>query len=97
MHTHHAHTPHTHTHTHTQGHPDLETLRSSYFQWLLESGQEEVAGEVREEEGDLSTAMSLYMKAGLPARAAHLVMQHEVGRERGSAGNIMWVGREGAT
>lgn len=33
---------------------------------------------MREGEGDLSTAISLYMKAGLPARAAHLVMQHEV-------------------
>ena len=37
---------------------------------------------MREGEGDLSTAISLYMKAGLPARAAHLVMQHEVSREK---------------
>lgn len=38
---------------------------------------------MREGEGDLSTAISLYMKAGLPARAAHLVMQHEVSRKLG--------------
>lgn len=61
-----------------QGHPELQNLRSSYFQWLLETGQEEKAGEVREREGDLHSAISLYMKAGMPARASKLVMHHEV-------------------
>lgn len=60
-----------------QNHPDLANLRSSYFQWLQESGQEEVAGQVREREGDLHGAIALYMKAGLPAKAARLVTQHE--------------------
>ena len=62
--------------SHLQGHPDLEGLQSSYYQWLLESGQEEVAGELRAKEGDLAGAVTLYMKAGLPAKAARLVSQH---------------------
>ena len=56
----------------------MESLRSTHFQWLLDTGQEERAGEVREAQGDLTGAVGLYMKAGLPAKAAHLVMQHEV-------------------
>ena len=35
---------------------------------------------MREGQEDLSGAIGLYMKAGLPAKAAHLIMQHEVGR-----------------
>lgn len=42
----------------------------------MDSGQEEIAGEVREKEGDLHAAISLYMKAGLPARAARVVQHH---------------------
>lgn len=61
-----------------QGHPELENLQSTYFQWLLGTGQDEKAGEVREREGDLGSAITLYMKAGLPAKAAKLVMHHQV-------------------
>ncbi len=61
-----------------QGHPELENLRSTYFQWLLDTGQEEKAGESRERDGDLLSAITLYMKAGLPAKAAKIVMQHKV-------------------
>ena len=53
-------------------------MRINYFQWLLDTGQEEKAGEVREREGDLLSAITLYMKAGLPAKAAKLVSQHKV-------------------
>ena len=42
----------------------------------MDSGQEETAGEVREKEGDLQSAISLYMKAGLPARAARVIQHH---------------------
>lgn len=58
-------------------HPELETLRRNYNQWLMETGQEEQAGEVKEREGDFITAISLYMKAGLPARAARLAASRE--------------------
>lgn len=65
---------------HHQSHPDLAALRSAHLQWLLDSGQEERAGEVREKEGDLTGAIALYMKAGLPVKAAHLLTQHQVGQ-----------------
>ncbi|KAI8482238.1 hypothetical protein Bbelb_400200 [Branchiostoma belcheri] len=58
-------------------HPELETLRRNYYQWLMDTNQEEKAGEVKENEGDYIAAINLYMKAGLPAKAARLVTSHE--------------------
>ncbi|RUS80517.1 hypothetical protein EGW08_011738 [Elysia chlorotica] len=60
-----------------KSHPELETLKKNYNQWLLETGQEEAAGELKEREGDFMAAISLYMKAGLPARAARLAASRE--------------------
>lgn len=54
----------------TKNHPDLEHLKKNYFQWLVESGQEEAAGSWKEEERDYSSAISLYLKGGMPSRAA---------------------------
>jgi hypothetical protein len=51
-----------------RSHPDLETMRSNYTDWLLSTGQEEKAGELRETEGDLQGALNFFMKAGLPGR-----------------------------
>ena len=61
-----------------QGHSDLEQLKVSYYQWLMDTSQEVKAGELKEREGDLISAVSLYLKGGLPAKAAQLVLQHEV-------------------
>ena len=61
-----------------QGHSDLEQLKVSYYQWLMDTAQEVKAGELKEREGDLISAVSLYLKGGLPAKAAQLVLQHEV-------------------
>ena len=44
----------------------------------MDTGQEEKAGELREREGDLNSAVSLYLKGNLPAKAAQLVLHHEV-------------------
>ncbi|KAK3767076.1 hypothetical protein RRG08_017951 [Elysia crispata] len=60
-----------------KSHPELETLKKNYNQWLLETGQEEAAGELKEREGDFMAAISLFMKAGLPARAARLAASRE--------------------
>ncbi|XP_030054442.1 intraflagellar transport protein 172 homolog [Microcaecilia unicolor] len=60
-----------------KGHPELENLKRSYYQWLTESQQEEKAGEVQEQEGDYITAINLYLKAGLPAKAARLAMSKD--------------------
>uniref|UniRef100_A0A4W5P7Q6 Uncharacterized protein n=1 Tax=Hucho hucho TaxID=62062 RepID=A0A4W5P7Q6_9TELE len=53
-----------------QGHPELDNLCHSYYQWLMETNQHEKAGEVTEGEEDFMGAVNLYLKAGLPAKAA---------------------------
>ncbi|MGH0145775.1 UNVERIFIED_CONTAM: hypothetical protein FKN15_006901 [Acipenser sinensis] len=60
-----------------KGHPELDNLRRSYYQWLMETKQDEKAGEVKENEGDYTGAINLYLKAGLPAKAARLVMNRD--------------------
>lgn len=60
-----------------QGHPELDSLRQNYYQWLMETGQEEKAGELKENERDFHAAINLYMKAAMPARAARLVTTNE--------------------
>ncbi|XP_039981994.1 intraflagellar transport protein 172 homolog [Xiphias gladius] len=57
-----------------KGHPELDSLRGNYYQWLTETGQDEKAGEVKESEGDFQGAINLYLKAGLPAKAARLAI-----------------------
>lgn len=52
----------------------LDKLRRGYYQWLLDTQQEEKAGEVQEGQGDYLAAISLYLRAGLPAKAARLAM-----------------------
>ena len=51
-----------------RSHPDLESMRNNYTDWLLSTSQEEKAGELRESEGDLQGALNFFMKAGLPGR-----------------------------
>ncbi|XP_078205746.1 intraflagellar transport protein 172 homolog isoform X6 [Callithrix jacchus] len=60
-----------------KGHPALENLRRSYYQWLMDTQQEERAGELQESQGDGLAAISLYLKAGLPAKAARLVLSRD--------------------
>lgn len=57
-----------------KGHPELDNLRGSYYAWLMETNQNEKAGEVKEKEGDYKGAINLYLKAGLPTKAAWLAM-----------------------
>ncbi|XP_056150499.1 intraflagellar transport protein 172 homolog [Lampris incognitus] len=59
-----------------KGHWDLDNLRRSYYQLLTETGQDEKAGDVKESEGDYLGAINLYLKAGLPAKAALLSISH---------------------
>jgi len=47
-------------------------LCALHSRWLLETGQEEKAGAVKEQQGDYMGAISLYLKGGLPARAAQV-------------------------
>ncbi|XP_076806393.1 intraflagellar transport protein 172 homolog [Clavelina lepadiformis] len=57
-----------------KNHPDLANLRSMYYQWLIDTNQDESAGALKERQGDWNGAIALYMKAGLPARAAKLAL-----------------------
>ncbi|KAJ1511508.1 hypothetical protein HMI54_000768, partial [Coelomomyces lativittatus] len=56
-------------------HPDLETLKEHYLEWLLESHQEEKAAEFREDQGEYLAAIQLYLSASMPSRAATLLKQ----------------------
>ncbi|XP_040920859.1 intraflagellar transport protein 172 homolog [Toxotes jaculatrix] len=57
-----------------KSYPGLDSLREDYHQWLAQTGQDEKAGEVKESEGDFQGAINLYLKAGLPAKAARLAI-----------------------
>ncbi|KAK2889898.1 intraflagellar transport protein 172 homolog isoform X2 [Channa argus] len=72
-----------------KGHPELETLRVNYYRWLMETCQDEKAGEVKEKEGDFQGAINLYLKAGLPAKAARLALsQPDVTNNRDAVSRI---------
>ena len=60
-------------------HADVREFKDNYFQWLLETNQEAKAAEVKEREGDYHTAINLYLKGGLPAKAANCVSNYNVG------------------
>ena len=56
-----------------KAHPDLDSLREQHARWLLETGQEEKAGALKEADGQPAEALSLYLRGGLATRAARLV------------------------
>jgi intraflagellar transport protein 172 len=60
-------------------HQDVREFKDNYFQWLLETNQEAKAAEVKEREGDYHLAINLYLKGGLPAKAANCVSNYNVG------------------
>lgn len=62
-----------------KNHPDVREFKENYFQWLIETNQEAKAAEVKEREGDFHTAITLYLKGGLPAKAANIVTNYNVG------------------
>lgn len=53
-------------------HDNAAALKQQYLAWLMETGQEEQAGAVKEREGDYMAAIGLYLKGGLPGRAAQV-------------------------
>ncbi|XP_046728666.1 intraflagellar transport protein 172 homolog isoform X1 [Silurus meridionalis] len=60
-----------------KGHPEVAELRRRYSAWLIETKQNEKAGEMKEREGDYVGAVNFYLKAGLPAKAAWLAMNRD--------------------
>eukprot|EP01006_Ploeotia_vitrea_P031095 TRINITY_DN63406_c0_g1_i1.p1 TRINITY_DN63406_c0_g1~~TRINITY_DN63406_c0_g1_i1.p1 ORF type:complete len:1553 (+),score=958.06 TRINITY_DN63406_c0_g1_i1:271-4659(+) len=58
----------------SRGHSEYHQLLKEYYDHLVNSGQEEVAGALKEREGDYMTALHLYLRGGFPAKAADLVI-----------------------
>uniref|UniRef100_A0A7S2RUI0 Intraflagellar transport protein n=1 Tax=Mucochytrium quahogii TaxID=96639 RepID=A0A7S2RUI0_9STRA len=56
-----------------RNHPEAEEMKTSYFDYLLSSGQEEKAAKIRENEGSYIEAIDMYLKGGRPAKAMHVV------------------------
>ena len=48
------------------------TLKRRHYQWLLESGQDEEAGRVKERDGDFVGAITHFLQGGLPGKAAQV-------------------------
>ncbi|GLD95237.1 hypothetical protein PINS_up003881 [Pythium insidiosum] len=65
----------------TKSHAGCESMKRNYYEYLLESRQEEKAAALKVKEGDYASAISLYLKGGLPAKAAQLLNQRNIGRE----------------
>ncbi|KAM3727543.1 Intraflagellar transport protein [Dirofilaria immitis] len=59
-----------------QNHPDLETIKSRYYRYLSDTGQDGKAAQVSECDGDLLVAIELYLKAGLAIQAARILLQN---------------------
>jgi intraflagellar transport protein 172 len=57
----------------SRGRADTESMRAEYLEFLLSSGQEDKAAEIKEQEGRFEEAMELYLRGGYPARAAAVV------------------------
>ncbi|CAH8560325.1 unnamed protein product [Schistosoma turkestanicum] len=51
-----------------------DELKKDYYQWLTETGQEEKAGDLRQKSGDFNAAITLYLRAGVPGKAARLAL-----------------------
>ena len=51
---------------------EAAALKRRHYQWLLQTGQDEEAGRVKERDGDFVGAISLFLKGGLPGKAAQV-------------------------
>ena len=58
-----------------RAYPQLQQLKEDQMAFLLTTDQEEKAGQVLEDQGEVEKAMQLYLKANKPARAARLAMK----------------------
>lgn len=74
----------------SQGHPELDNLCKNYFEWLIQTGQYNKAGAVKENQQDFQGAVNLYLKAGLPTKAARLAIdQLEISSNSDSVSRIV--------
>jgi len=59
-------------------HPRQHQIRAAYFQYLVKTKQANVAGELKEKEGEYATALRLYLSEGYPVKAADLVIAQDM-------------------
>lgn len=59
-------------------HPEAIEMRQAYFQYLLDSNQEERAAALKEREMDYIAAINLYLKGGMPAKAAQVIINNDI-------------------
>ena len=59
-------------------HPEAQEMRQAYFQYLLDSNQEEAAAALKDKEGYYIQAINLYLKGGMPGKAAQIIIDQEM-------------------
>ena len=62
----------------TRNHPNLETLKVNYFNWLVQSGQLEQAALIRQRQGRQLEAVDLYLKGGMPGKAVKTLLTYRL-------------------
>uniref|UniRef100_A0A915D9T4 IFT80/172/WDR35 TPR domain-containing protein n=1 Tax=Ditylenchus dipsaci TaxID=166011 RepID=A0A915D9T4_9BILA len=56
--------------------PELEVLKGKYYRNLHETGQEQKAAEIKAKEGDVSSALQIYLDSNQPTLAAKIMMDN---------------------
>ena len=51
-------------------HPEHDSLKENFYQWLLQTGQEIEAGDFKKKRGDYLAAINIYLNGDAPTRAA---------------------------
>lgn len=59
-------------------HSNAIEMRQEYFQFLLDTNQEEKAAALKERECDFIQSINLYLKGGMPGKAAQVVLDHDI-------------------
>ena len=61
-------------------HPEHDSLKENFYQFLLQTGQEIEAGDFKEREGDYLAAINIYLNGDAPTRAANAFRKMYNGR-----------------
>ncbi|GMH63033.1 hypothetical protein TrST_g9919 [Triparma strigata] len=61
-----------------RNHPDADSKRKKFYQYLLDSKQEESAAKMKETEGEYVQAINLYLQAGMPGKAARVIGDNNI-------------------
>ncbi len=59
-------------------HPDVIEMRQAYFQYLLDTNQDESAAALKVREYDFIQGINLYLKGGMPGKAAQVIVEHDI-------------------